>query len=190
MTMKEETCIILDFLQNGYPNRRRGEPIAQALGTTYFSLLEIVPKEGINLKPDEEVYVGDGKRDKVRFIKGQLDYNELTNMAQSALQDFVEKLILKNEKKFIDFFNRASIITPRMHQFELLWGVGKKNLMEILDERKKKPFENFADLSARVHLFSDPVKSLAKRVMDELKGQEKYYLFTPRPKRFYMEQNN
>jgi putative nucleotide binding protein len=189
MTMKEETCIILDFLPTGYPNRRRGEPIAQAIGTTYFSILELVPKEGISLKPEEEVYVGDGKRDKVRFIKGQLDYDELTNMAQSLLPELVEKLIVKNEKRFIEFFNKATIITPRMHQFELLWGVGKKNLMEILDERKKKPFDGFTDLSARVKLFSDPVKPLSKRVMDELRGNEKYYLFTPRPKRFYMEQN-
>ena len=41
--MKEETCLILDFMPNGYADRRKSEPIAQAMGTAYFSLLELVP---------------------------------------------------------------------------------------------------------------------------------------------------
>lgn len=183
--MKEESCIILDFLSTGYPDKRRGEPIAQAIGTKFFSLLELVPKEGVTLSPDEEVYIGEGKRDKIRFIRSQLSYDELTNMARSSLPEVVEMLVKRNEKRFIEFFNKATIITPRMHQFELLYGVGKKNLMEILEERKKKPFENFEDLSKRVKLFSDPVKSLTKRILDELHGNEKYYLFTPKPKKSF-----
>ncbi|MBI2584216.1 MAG: DUF655 domain-containing protein, partial [Candidatus Aenigmarchaeota archaeon] len=53
--MKEEKCIILDFLPNGYADRRHPEPIAQALGRN-FTLLELVPKEDAQLKPEEEVY--------------------------------------------------------------------------------------------------------------------------------------
>jgi len=181
--MKEETCLILDFLPNGYADRRKSEPIAQAIGTAYFSLLELVPREGINLTPEEEVYIGEGKRDKIRFIRGQLEYDKLTNLSRTLMQDVVGKLARKNEKRFTEFFNKASTITPRMHQFQLLPGVGKKHLVDILEERRKKPFDSFEDIKARVKFFPDPVKTVVARIMEELKGDEKYFLFVQKPHR-------
>lgn len=181
--MKEETCIILDFLPTGYPDRRHPEPVAQAVGTGFFSLLEIVPRENTALKPEEEVYIGEGKRDKIRFIKGQLEYNQLTNLAQNTLPETVERLVKKNEPRFVEFFNKGYSITPRMHQFQLLPGVGKKHLIDVLDERRKKPFESFSDISIRVKLFPDPAKVIIRRVLEELRGNEKYYLFTAQPRR-------
>jgi len=181
--MKEETCVILDFLPNGYPDRRRPEPVAQAIGTSFFTLLELVPREGVELKQEEEVYIGEGKRDKIRFIKGSLTIDDLTNVARSVLPEIVEKLIEKNEKRFINFFNHATTITPRLHQLELLPGIGKKHVVDIIEERNKKPFESFKDLEERVKLFPHPVKTLAKRIMEELEGNEKYYLFVQRPRR-------
>src|SRR3989338_1392056 len=175
--MKEENCIILDFLSTGYADRRRPEPIAQSIGTALFSLLELVPREGVELHQEEEVYIGEGKRDKIRFIRGQLKYAELTNQAKTMLPDVVEKLVKRNEQKFDDFFNKAGIVTPRMHQFQLLPGVGKKHVQNMLDERKKKPFDSLQDIHDRVKLFPDPTKSLVKRIMLELEGDEKYYLF-------------
>lgn len=174
--MKEENAIVLDFLSHGYPDRRHAEPIAQSIGTSFFTLLELVPREKVSLKPEEEIYIGEGKRDKIKFIKGQLDYRNLTNMALNLLPEIVEKLVRINEKKFVDFFNHGRIVTPRMHQFQLLPGIGKKHLSDILDERKK-PFESFEDLSKRVKLFPDPVKIIVRRVLDELRNDEKHYLF-------------
>ncbi len=183
--MKEETCLILDFLPNGYADRRKSEPIAQAIGTAYFSLLELVPREVVNLTPEEEVYIGEGKRDKIRFIRGQIEYDKLTNLSKTLIPDVVENLTRRNEKKFIEFFNKASTITPRMHQFQLLPGVGKKHLSDMLDERRKKPFDSFEDIKNRVKFFPAPVKTLSARIIEELKGNEKYYLFAQRPyKRF------
>lgn len=179
--MKEETCLILDFLPNGYADRRKSEPIAQAVGTSFFSLLELVPREGINLTPEEEVYIGEGKRDKIRFIRGQMEYRNLTSMAKTVINDLVEKLVQRNEQRFVEFFNKASTITPRMHQFQLLPGVGKKHLMDILDERRKKPFTSFQDIKERVKLFPDPMKTVVARVLLELEGNEKYYIFTQHP---------
>ncbi len=181
---KEEKCIILDFLPSGYADRRHAEPIAQAIGTNFFTLLELVPRENTSLNSEEEVYVGEGKRDKIRFIKGQLEMRNLTNYASNILPDIVEKIVRQNEKTFVDFFNKATIITPRMHQFQLLPGIGRKHMIDILDERKKKPFGSFADLSERVKLFPDPVKIIARRVMDELNGNEKYCLFTSPRRKF------
>ncbi|MFH1630957.1 MAG: DUF655 domain-containing protein [Candidatus Aenigmatarchaeota archaeon] len=179
--VKEENCIILDFLPSGYPGRRHAEPVAQAIGRN-FTLLEVVPKDGVTLKPDEEVYIGDGPRDKIRFIKGQVEYSRLTNFAKSLIPQIVEKIVKEDEKRFVNFFNTAGTVTPRMHQIELLPGLGKKHVMDLLDERRKKPFETLAEIFQRVRLFPDPTKTIIKRIMMEIENDEKYYLFAP-PKR-------
>ncbi|MFH0832949.1 MAG: DUF655 domain-containing protein [Candidatus Aenigmatarchaeota archaeon] len=183
--MKEENAIVLDFLPSGYADRRHAEPIAQIIGTNFFTLLEVVPRENVSLNAEEEVYIGDGKRDNVKFIRGQLDYKNLTNAAMSILAEVVEKIVKANEKRFVDFFNSGTIITPRMHQFQLLPGVGKKHLTDILDEKRKKPFESFQDLSKRVRLFPDPVKIIVRRILDELKDEEKHYIFVSKQRKRY-----
>src|SRR3990167_3747348 len=181
--MKESNCIVLDFLPNGYADRRRTEPIAQAMGTSFFSLLELVTRENVSLSQGEEAYIGDGKRDKIRFIRGQLEYRDLTNMSRNMLPEVVEKLVRQDEQRFVEFFNKGTIVTPRMHQFQLLPGVGKKHMQDILAERSKKPFASFVEISERVKLFPDPVKTIVRRVLQELEGDEKYYLFVMRQRR-------
>jgi len=183
--MKEENCLILDFLPVGYPDRRRPEPVAQAIGSSFFTLLELVPREGVQLAQEEEVYIGEGKRDKIKSVRGALTIRDLTNVARSSLPFVIEKLIEKNEQKFIHFFNHAAGITPRMHQLQLLPGIGKKHVIEILNERKKKQFESFKDLESRVRFLSNPVKILSKRILLEIEGNEKYYLFVQAPRREY-----
>ena len=177
-TMREEKCIILDFLPTGYPERRHPEPVAQAIGRN-FTLLELVPKEGITLKPEEEVYVGEGPRDKVKTVKGVLPYVRLSTFAKSLIPDIVEKLVKDEEQKFVHFFNTSGVITPRMHKLELIPGIGKRHVQDLLDARRKKPFESFADMLARIRLFPDPAKAVARRILQELEGDEKYYIFTP-----------
>ena len=187
---KEEIAVVLDFLPNGYPYDDRPmymkNAVAQAVGREHFILLELVPKKGIHLQPFEEVYIGEGKRDKIRFIRGQLEYRDLTSMAKNMLPEMVEKLVRKNEQRFVEFFNKGTIVTPRMHQFQLLPGVGKKHMMDILDERSKKPFISFTEISERVKLFPDPVKTIVRRVLQELEGEEKYYLFAMRQRKMEM----
>jgi len=72
----------------------------------------------------------------------------------------------------------------RMHQLELLPGLGKKHLFGILKEREAKPFESFKDLSDRIHLMPAPVKLIVKRVLVELEDTKlKYYVFARPPAR-------
>lgn len=180
--MKEEKCIILDFLPHGYPDRRHPEPIAQSIGVDFFTLLELIPREDAKLELEEEVYIGKDKRDKIKFIKGSIEYRDLTNASKNSIPEVVEKIIKQNEKRFVDFFNTSKMITPRMHQIQLLPGIGKKHLVDILEERKKKPFETLEELGERVNLVPDPIKIILRRVLQEIGGNEKYYLFTA-PKR-------
>ncbi len=178
---KEEYAIVLDFLPHGYPfdNRpsHKKTAIVQAIGKEHFFLLELVPKEGIFLQPYKEVYIGEGKRDDIHHISGRLSMEKLTETAKSELQFIITDLVKKNEATFIKFFNEAQPLTMRMHQLELLPGLGKKHMWEVIEARKDKRFENFADLKSRVKLMPDPEKIIIKRILNEIAGLEKHYLF-------------
>ena len=178
---KEENVIVLDFLPNGYPFDERPmymkTPIAQALGKEHFVLLELVPKKGVHLQPFEEVYIGEGKRDKVHHIVGKLAMSKLTRTAKSELEFAIKDIVKKNEKNFVGFFNRAMPLSTRMHQIELLPGVGKKHMWEIINTRDEKPFESFEDIKKRVKLMPDPEKVVVRRILEELEGNEKHRLF-------------
>ena len=178
---KEEYAIVLDFLPNGHPfDNKPGfkTPIAQALGRDHFVLLELVPKKGNFLQPHEEVYIGEGKRDKIHHIYGKINYERLTQTAKEELNFIVEELVKKHEAKFIEFFNKAGPINTRRHQLELLPGIGKKHMTEILERRTEKEFKDFNDIKTRVKLMPDPEKIIAKRILTELQGEDRYNLFT------------
>jgi len=178
---REEITIVLDFLPHGYPFDERPShlktPIAQAIGKDHFVLLELVPKKGIHLQPYEEVYIGEGKRDKVHHIVGKLELDKLTQTAKKEVQFIIKEMVEKNPKRFVDFFNNAQPLSTRMHQLELLPGLGKKHMWEIIDERKGDPFKDFNDIKKRVKLMPDPEKAIIKRIMAELSGKEKHRIF-------------
>src|SRR3990170_6568266 len=106
---KEEYAVVLDYLQHGYSEDYRPmhkkEQIAQVIGKSFFTLLEIVPS--VQLKPYDEVYIGEGKRDKVTYINGILDFNRMTQTAKSELPFVIEKIVETREKEFVQFFNTA-----------------------------------------------------------------------------------
>lgn len=181
--MKDEWGVVLDYLKHGHPEQSRSVSIAQVLGEEHFNLLEIVPRDDVVLKVMDRVYIGSGKRDQIKSIIGRIEPSKLTANAHSELKFAIESLINKNEKRFIDFFNISGPLTTRQHQLELLPSIGKKHMWQILDERRRKPFENFEDLKTRVTLLPDPKKSIVKRIIDELEGTEKWYLFTSPPRR-------
>jgi len=178
---KEEYAIVLDFLPNGYSYDTRPmhmkTSIAQVIGKTKFVILELVPKKDVFLQPLAEVYIGEGKRDQIHHVAGKLSFEKLTSTARSELNFALAALVKKNQDKFIKFFNTAQPLSTRMHQLELLAGLGKKHMWEIIEQREIAPFKNFDDLKKRVKLMPDPEKLVIKRIMSELEGNEKYILF-------------
>ncbi len=179
--LKEEYAVVLDFLPNGYIDDKRPmhkkTPIVHAIGKNHFSLLELIPKKGVFLSPYDEVYIGDGKREKIHHIIGKIPLSKLTSAAKKELEFVVDDIVKKNEKRFVEFFNKASPLSTRMHQIELLPGLGKKHMWQIIEEREEKPFESFDDIKKRVKLLPDPKKAIVKRIILELEGKEKYNLF-------------
>ncbi|HHE36419.1 MAG TPA: DUF655 domain-containing protein [Candidatus Woesearchaeota archaeon] len=182
---KEEEAVVLDFLPHGYPFDKRPmhlkKPIVQAIGKENFTLLELVPRKGVFLQPYEEVYIGEAKRDKIHHINGKIPVDNLTQTAKSELKHVIQDLVKKHEARFVEFFNKAQPISTRMHVLELLPGVGKKHMEEIVNERRTEPFKDFADIRKRVKLMPDPVTTIVRRILSELEGKEKHLLFVDRP---------
>ena len=177
MTTKDDYIIVLDFLPHGKPNERRAEPVAQGLGEKFFNLLEIILKDGVATKPKDRLYIGEEKRDQVKYIKGRIRYDELTVYSKDMLEETISEIVSKDEKEFVDFFNKAGALSTRMHSLELLQGIGKKHLWKIIEERRKKPFESFQEIQERVNMLSDPKKMVIKRIITELEGKDKHHLF-------------
>ena len=50
-------------------------------------------------------------------------------------------------------------------------------MLTILEAREQKLFASFSDIKERVKLLPDPEKAVMKRILQELEGNEKHYLF-------------
>lgn len=177
MAAKDDFIIVLDFLPHGKATDRRAEPLALGIGEKYFNLLEIVVKDDTKIKQKDRLYIGDEKRNEVKYIRGRARYEELTNFAKDMIEEIVTEIVSKDEKRFVDFFNKAGALTTRMHSLELLPGIGKTHLWSILNERKKKPFESFKDIQERVPMLSNPKKMIIRRIIEELQGADRHRIF-------------
>lgn len=179
----EEYAYVVDYLPHGRPTARpsyRAGALVQLVGEEFFTLLEATLREGLVLKPYDRVYVGKEGRQEITYIIGRVGFEELTSSARVELPSVLEKIVLNREAWFINFFNTAQAITPRMHALELIPGIGKKYMWQIINERERTPFKNFDDLQQRANIPS-PAKLVAKRILEELAGESKYRLFTRAP---------
>lgn len=174
--MKDEYVIVLDFLARGKPGDRKAEPVAQVLGEKFFSLLEIAIKPNVAVKTRDRIYIGDQSREQVEYIRGRISYADLTSYAKTELEGVLSDVVTKEEKRFVEFFNKAGPITTRLHSLELLPGIGKKHMWDVINARKKKPFESFADLQQRVEMLPDPKRILIRRMIDEFEEKDRYHL--------------
>ena len=174
----EEYAYVLDFLQRGKSTTVRGREgiIIQAIGEERLTLLELLGIQNMNFEVGERVYIGRDGRDKVTSVLGRLEYDDISQPAKNELTNIVEKIVIRNEKRFISYVNVAQPITPRIHALELIPGIGKTYMMAIIKERDKKKFDSFIDIQNRVGL-RDPAKLFAKRIIDEISGEVRMNLF-------------
>lgn len=180
---KEEFAYILDYLPYGRTDDNRPmyqkKPLAQGIGEKHFVLMEMMTKENAVPRSHDRVYIGEGDRPVIDHVKRRITFSELTNSAQMELPSVIEKIILSDESKFLNFFNEAYPITTRLHMLELLPGIGKKLMWAIIEERKKGRFESIAQLVSRVKGLHAPEKLFTNRILEELKDENiKYRVFT------------
>jgi putative nucleotide binding protein len=178
----EDALYVLDYLEIGNPHdihpRHRNNPFIQGVGTKYFTLLEATPLPAVRVDILSRVELGEysSLRDII-----PVTYNELTAVARSNLPEAIKRILQEKEQIFVEFFNIAEPINIRLHSLRLLPEVGSKALETILEERRKAKFASFNDVKERTKI--DPVKVLVNRIITELMGGEKYYLFIrPREK--------
>ncbi|MDZ7687437.1 MAG: DUF655 domain-containing protein [Halobacteriales archaeon] len=176
---REEYIYVLDYMPSGRSSdRASNEPLAQGLGVDGFTLLEVVPRDDADVTIGDRVYVGDGDRERVERVKRRIDYNDLTQGSKTELDYAVEDIVEEEEDRFVEFFNEAGSVTIRMHQLDLLPGVGEKIRNTITEERKYDPFESYEDLEERVSGFHDPSGVLVDRILQEIRDEDvKYKLF-------------
>ena len=177
----EEYAWVIEYLPAGRADAIRKEPMVQLLGTKFFTLLEASVTADSTIVMGQKVCVGKEGREEVTHIKGRIKYGDLTGAARDFLPAMVKKAIQDREEDFVRFINSARPISIRVHTLDLLPGIGKKNMEALLREREEKPFESFADIHKRVPSLADPAGIFAHRILSELEGKEKYYLFTKPP---------
>ncbi len=185
--------VVLDFLPEGAPSplppgleralMRRGirirrgsflvKPIAFLFDKKTHALLLGIPKRPLE--------IGEEITNEELEAWHRVWLNEITTVAREELERTLDKLVEEKEQEFVAFFNTCGPITTRLHRLELLPGIGKKHMWKILEERRK-PFSSYEDLKKRVPLLPDPRKIIKERILMELEGNEKYYLFVPPPR--------
>lgn len=189
MKRREEYAYVLDLIPPELATYklpakiRREFPLdsayAHVLGEDRFTLLEVTLKQGAKVEVGERVYVGAGQRDKVEKIVRRIKYEDLQPPAREILPQIVRAIVQSQEKKFVDWFNKAGPLTIKMHSLELLQGIGKRKVQEILAERKRKPFSSFDEIKQRLQI--DPVELIVARILAELQGKDPYYVFASPP---------
>ena len=175
-------AVVLDFLPHGRAEDDRPQyqkqPVAYALDTAEFVLYEMIVEDGADIAFGDyfDLYNAD-------FAErvNEIDYEDMPSGARSELDYAVEDVVEENEQRFVDFYNDAQPITLRLHQLNLLPGIGKKLRNTILDERERQPFESFDDLKSRVSGLHKPKETLVERILEEVKEDDlKYRTFVRR----------
>jgi putative nucleotide binding protein len=174
----EEFAYVLDFMPRGKSIVIKGRegPMVQAIGEDRLTLLELLAMDNQDFAPDEKVKIGKEGREKIISVLGKLTYEELSPEALASLPGVVETLVKANEAKYVAYFNELQPLTPRLHGLELIPGIGKTFMKEIIELREKQAFTSFDDIQNRVGL-RDPAKMIAKRIVEELSGDTRVSLF-------------
>jgi len=174
----EEYAYVLDYMSRGKSVVIKGRegPMVQAIGEERLTLLELLAMENQDFETGEKVKIGKEGREKIVSVLGKLTYEELSPEAKSFLPTVVENLVKENETKYVAYFNDLQPLTPRLHGLELIPGIGKTFMKEIVDMREKQPFNSFDDVQKRVGL-REPAKMIAKRIVEELAGDSRVSIF-------------
>ncbi len=171
----------MDFNPRGKSSTVKGREgiIITAIGEDRLTLLEILGAQNSTFEIGERIFIGKEGRTKVLSVLGKMEYSCVSSSGQSELANVVERIVTDNEPRFVEYLNNARPLTPRIHALELIPGIGKTYMKSMLEERERKKFESYADLQERVG-FTEPIKHISQRIMDEITGESRMNLFVKR----------
>ena len=172
-------AVIASVFPFGRAFRKNTKPCMFALGIQWFTPLEVF-SEAIHQYSESDVLELKPERPSdITGIRVNYKIDTFFDQPSNNLEATIRTIILLNERRFVEFFNKAQLITNRMHALELLPGIGKNHTKSIVSERKSLPFTSLDDLEERTKLL-DTVPILTKRVLLELTESQKHCLFTKR----------
>lgn len=172
-------AVVLDYLPHGLPGNDRPQydtPVAAyAVGEKDFHLYELVFEGEPDVSIGDRIVVSPAEeRSSIQRLR-TVEYDDLSSGAQSELDYVVEDIVEADQERFVGFYNDAQPITLRLHQLNLLPGIGKKLRNSILDERKRKPFESFEEVGERINGLHDPKSVIVERIIEELREDDLKY---------------
>ncbi|WP_418285952.1 DUF655 domain-containing protein [Halorubrum sp. DTA46] len=175
------TVVLLDVLPNGRPDDERPQyrksPVAYGLGTESFRLYELALDDEADVSVSDRIALDGPLVGRYR----EMSFDDITRNAAAEVEYAVADIVESDERRFVDFYNEAGPITLRLHQLNLLPGIGKKLRNGILDERKRGPFESFEEVSERVSGLHRPREVIVERIVEEIQEEDlKYRRFAGR----------
>lgn len=174
----QELALVLDVLAHGRSGDDRPqyekEPLAYVLDQDALTLFELtLHTADVSIGDEIDIYDGELVR-----RASAVDYDDLPGGASSELEYVIEDMVTENEQRHVDVYNEAGPITLRLHQLNLLPGIGEKLRNDILDERKRRPFQSFEDIEARIDGLHNPREIIVERMLEEIRDEDlKYRLF-------------
>ncbi|WP_049980858.1 DUF655 domain-containing protein [Halolamina rubra] len=177
-----EHAVVLDHLPYGRPDDDRPQhqkpEIAYAVGEEEFDLFELTLVDGADVSIGDRIVVApDADRELVDRYR-EIQHDDLSRGAEQELEYVIEEIVDRHPKRFLDYFNDAQPLTLRLHQLNVLPGIGDKLRDDILDSRKRQgPFESFEDLEERISGLHDAKGTVVDRIIEELTEDVKYRAF-------------
>lgn len=177
-----EHAVVLDHLPYGRPDDDRPQhqkpEIAYAVGEQAFDLFEFTLASDADVSIGDRIVVAPDADDELVDRYRVIDYEDLSRGAEQELEYVVAEIVERHPERFLAYFNEAQPLTLRLHQLNVLPGIGEKLRNDILDSRKREgPFESFADLEDRISGLHDAEGTVVDRIIEELTDDVKYRAF-------------
>ena len=155
---------------------------ARIITTNYFQLVEFELNLDANVKVQDKIFIGRDS-DIVKQERSQLSYDDLNKNEEFEVEKAVYSIVIANEPKYVNFFNRQSKEASQLHLLDD--GISRKLGSKILAEKEENgDFESFEDIDKRIRFIESSRDLVVGRVLYELieepkvkKGRQ-VYLFT------------
>lgn len=179
--MHETYAYVLDVRTRSRSTLFRGREgtIIIALGDRRFTLLELLGTAGERFEVGERLDISRDGRDRVTAVLGKLEYSRISAAAIEELRRVVAGVVESGEARFVEYVNRAGLVTAQVHALSMLPGVGRAAMKAILEQRAAREFTSYQDVESRTG-WRDPAESICRRIQDELEGRTGTCLFVRR----------